>query len=385
MSFFGYKRNDGKVGTRNYIGVLSLVSCANDVAWKISQKVNGSALFIHSHGCCEIKTDLEETAKTLISLSCNPNLAGVLLISLGCESLNIEMIANKISEFGKHVEKIIIQKSGGATKAVNKGIELVKKMAGQAALIERTLFDDSEIVLGIKCGASDTTSGLISNPVAGLLCDNIIDKKGTCVFGETTEFIGAEHIFTRRAETKEIGKKIEKIVTRLENRFKATGFDMRGSQPTRGNIEGGLTTIEEKSLGAISKSGSRAINGVCEYGEIVKNKGLYIVDTPGREPEFLTALAAAGANIIVFTTGIGAPQGFPFIPVIKVTGNYNTYKNLKEHIDFYVNINSKNKEIRTASDKLFQKVLKVTSGERTKAEILEYGNFPNIWTMGPVI
>jgi altronate dehydratase large subunit len=172
----------------------------------------------------------------------------------------------------------------------------------------------------------------------------------------------------------------------MENRTKRMGVDMRGGQPTTGNIKGGLTTIEDKSLGAVVKSGTKAIDDVFEYGDKVTKKGLYIVDSPGREPEFLTAAAAAGAQIIIFTTGIGAPQGFPFVPVLKVTGNPNTYKKLYDHIDVYIEIPVKGEDkIKGAGEDIFNELKKIASGKKTKSEVLGYGQFSNIFTVGPVI
>jgi altronate dehydratase large subunit len=386
MSFMGYPRKDGAVGTRNYIGIIPVVSCANDVAWWISQQVEGSVTFLHGQGCCQTKPDLDIVTRTLISLGRNPNLAGVLLVSLGCEAVFIDEIAGGIAGSGKPVEKIVVQKIGGATAAVTAGLKIAGKMTAEASKIKREKFEDSELVLGVKCGASDTTSGLAANPVTGRACDMLIDAGGTCVFGETTEFIGAEHILARRAETPEVAKKILDIVERIEQRVVAMGVDMRGGQPTAGNIAGGLTTIEEKSLGAIVKGGTRPIKDVYEYGERPQGKGLFIVDSPGREPEFLTAAAAAGAQVIVFTTGLGAPQGFPFVPVIKVTGNPRTFERLPEHIDMLIDVTNKSETgIVRPGQALYEEVLAVASGGKTKAETLRYGNFPNIFTIGPVI
>jgi altronate dehydratase large subunit len=386
MSFLGYPRPNGLVGTRNYVGIISTVSCANDVAWWISQKVKGTAAFLHGQGCCQTKPDLDMANRTLISLGWNPNLAAVLVVSLGCESLSADSIADGIAQSGKPVERITIQRVGGATNAVAQGSRLVRSMVARASKLTRQEFDDSELVLGVKCGASDTTSGLTANPAAGAACDLLIDNGGACVFGETTEFIGAEHILVRRAESPQVAARISEIVGRMEKRAMAMGSDMRGGQPTSGNIAGGLTTIEEKSLGAIVKAGTKPIRGVYEYGERITGKGLFIVDTPGREPEFLTALAAAGAQIIVFTTGLGAPQGFPFVPVIKITGNPITYKNLKEHIDILIDTGHKEGlQTGQAGQVLFNEVLEVASGKPTKAEIGKYGNFPNIFSVGPVL
>jgi altronate dehydratase large subunit len=386
MSFSGYRRRNGSVGTRNYVGIISTVSCANDVTWWISQKADGCVPFLHGQGCCQTRPDLEITTRTLISLGMNPNLAGVLLVSLGCEAVSADEIAEGIAESGKRVEKVVIQKAGGATSALTEGLRLSEEMLSEASKTKREEFADSELVLGVKCGASDTTSGLAANPVAGRACDLLIDNGGTCVFGETTEFIGAEHILARRAASPEVAKKILDIVERMEKRAIDTGTDMRGGQPTTGNIAGGLSTIEEKSLGAIVKGGTMPIQDVYEYGERPKGKGLFIIDSPGREPEFLTAAAAAGAQVIIFTTGLGAPQGFPFVPVIKVTGNPHTYEQLPEHMDMLIDtIDNPGSSILEAGETLYQEVLAVASGKKTKAELLNYGNFPNIFTIGPVI
>jgi altronate dehydratase large subunit len=386
MSFMGYRRNNGAVGTRNHVGVISTVSCANDVTWAISQKVNGCATFIHGQGCCQTKPDLDIVTRTLISLGQHPNLAAVLLVSLGCEAVSADDIAEGISQTGKPLVKVVIQKMGGATAAISEGIRQTQAMAAEVAKAKREPCEDSELLLGIKCGASDTTSGLAANPAAGKACDMLIDNGGSCIFGETTEFIGAEHILIRRAATPAVAQKIKDIVSRIEQRAIAMGTDMRGGQPTFGNIAGGLTTIEEKSLGAIAKGGTKPIVEVYEYGERPQGKGLFIVDSPGREPEFLTAPTAAGAQVIVFTTGLGAPHGFPFVPVIKITGNPGTYQRLSEHIDLFAEVTDKaGDSISQEGQKLYQEILAVASGKQTKAEMLNYGNFPNIFTIGPVI
>ncbi|MBN1686638.1 MAG: UxaA family hydrolase [Spirochaetales bacterium] len=385
MSFLGYARADGSVGVRNYIGVISTVACANDVAFWIAQQIKGTAPFLHQAGCCQLMPDIEMATRTLSALGRNPNLAGVLLVSLGCEGTDVDRLEKEIAASGKPVRRVLIQKAG-ATVALNEGLLFAQELVSKASEIRVQEFDDSHLVIGVKCGGSDTTSGLASNPAVGAACDLVVDNGGTCIFGETTEFLGAEHILVRRAVNKEVADKLLKIVADMEKRARASGGDMRGGNPTAGNIAGGLTSIEEKSLGAIVKSGTRPIQDVYDYGVPVKGKGLFVVDSPGREPEFLSGLAAAGAQICLFSTGLGVPQGFPFMPVIKVTGNPLTFQRLPDHIDVLVGMTGgKGTGLRETGERLYREVLAVGSGKQTKAEILGYGNFPGLYTLGPII
>jgi altronate dehydratase large subunit len=223
----------------------------------------------------------------------------------------------------------------------------------------------------------------VANPAIGAMCDLVIDAGGTCVFGETPEMLGTEHILCRRAESEQVCKRICKIVTDVEKRAGILGVDIRGANPSRGNILAGLSTIEEKSLGAIVKGGTSTIKGVLEHGERVNGKGLYLIDSPGQEPKAVTALAAAGAHIIMFATGIGAPQGFPFVPVFKVTANPRTAEHLAEHIDMLVDVFS-DTPIPEHGRNLYSQMLAVASGRVTKAEALGYSGYPDIWVSGTV-
>jgi altronate dehydratase large subunit len=385
MSFLGYPRSDGSVGVRNYVGVISTVGCANDVAFWITQQTKGTAPFLHQAGCGQLQPDLEIATRTLASIGQNPNLAGVLLVSLGCEGTDVDRVEQEIAATGKPVKKVVIQKAG-ATVALNEGLLIAQALVSEASQIKPQEFDDSHLVIGVKCGGSDTTSGLASNPAVGATGDMVVDNGGTCIFGETTEFLGAEHILARRAVSQKVADKLLKIVDDMEKRARASGGDMRGGNPSPGNIAGGLTTIEEKSLGAIVKGGTRPIQDVYNYGERVKGKGLFIVDSPGREPEFLTALAAAGAQVALFSTGLGVPQGFPFIPVIKVTGNPVTFQRLPDHIDMLVEMTAgKGSGLKSSGEKVYQEVLTVASGKQTKAEVLGYGSFSGLYTIGPIV
>jgi altronate dehydratase large subunit len=386
MEFKGYRRKDGRVGTRNYVGILSMVVCANEVTDSISRQIQGTTSFLHQQGCCQTPIDIKRVNEVLIGLGKNPNLASVLLISLGCESTSVEDVAKMISETGKRVEAIVIQEVGGAAKSIAEGMLLAQDMVQQASKLERVSCPVSDLILGLKCGSSDTTSGLAPNPALGVASDLVIEAGGTSVLGEVTEFIGAEHLLAQHAKDKETGQKILDLVQKMENRAKSVGADIRGGQPTGGNIKGGLTTIEEKSLGAIAKAGNAPIQEVYDYGVTPQVKGLVVMDSPGREPEILTGLASAGCNVIAFATGRGAPQGFPFVPVIKITGNRVTWDKLRDHMD--VNVSSIIEGVETlptAGRRIFQEILEVASGKLTKAEISGYTKAMDIYVVGPVI
>lgn len=386
MEFWGYKRKDGGTGTRNYVGILSTVVCANEVADAISRQVKGTSAFLHHQGCCQTPVDIRRVNDVLIGLGKNPNVAAVLLVSLGCESTDVNSVADAITRSGKVVKMVAIQEVGGAANASAQGISLAQSMVTETSKLKRERIPLKEIVLGLKCGSSDTTSGLSSNPVVGVLSDLIVGTGGTSILGEVTEFIGAEHILARHARDEKTGRKVLELVDKMEKRAMASGCDIRGGQPTGGNIKGGLTTIEEKSLGAIAKAGSAPIQAVYEYGEQPHVRGLVVMDSPGREPEILTGLASSSANLIVFTTGLGAPQGFPFVPVIKLTGNKNTWENLRAHMDFsVVPVMEGAETLEKAGRRLLSEVIEVASGKLTKAEISGYTSSMDIYTVGPVI
>ena len=387
MEFMGYVRPDGKVGARNYVGVIPSVTCANDVAQAICRQVMGTVSFLHHQGCCQMPPDLERVTDTLISLGKSPNLASVLVVSLGCEGTDHERMVKEIAATGKHVEIIHIQELGGVSKAIQAGTDIARRLVIEASGLQRQPVDVSNIVMAIKCGASDTTSGMASNCVIGYVADKLVDLGATVIFGETTEFIGGEHLLARRAVSKEVGDKIFKIVNDMENRAKAIGCDMRKGQPTPGNIAGGLSSIEEKTLGAIVKSGTRPIQGVLDYPEFVTDqKGLWIKDTPGREPEILTGMAATGAQFMMFSTGRGAPQGFPCMPVGKICGNPITYPRMEQDMDLNAGlIITGDKTIEQVGEEAFAKALRTLSGEMTKNEAIQYVSSIDIHCLGPVI
>lgn len=376
MKILGYVRPNGAVGVRNHVAIIPSSVCASEVAARIASHVPGTVALANQHGCCQIGADLELTSKVLAGIGRNPNVAAVLVVGLGCESVSPERIAASIGETGKPVEFILIQQCGGTLKALETGVRIARGMAQEAAKEQRAKVDISALILSTECGGSDTTSGLASNPVAGYVMDRIVDFGGTSMFSETTELIGAEHIFARRAVNREAGEKLIEIVRRCEQKAKSMGVDMRGGQPTPGNMQGGITTIEEKSLGCVYKGGTRPLQGVLEYGEVPAGKGLYFMDTPGQDIESITGMVAGGSQVVVFTTGRGTPTGCPIAPVIKVTGNPNTFRLMEDNIDVNAGTIVEGAEtISEVGERLWTEIIRVCNGRLTKAEALGHKEF----------
>ena len=389
-TFMGYPRPDGKFGVRNLVAVIPSVVCANDVAQAICRQVQGTIGYFHHQGCCQLPIDLKRVTEVLSNLGQSPNVGAALIVSLGCEGTDHQKIYEDIKATGKPVEIIHIQELGGTSRSIQAGIDAAQRLVQEISGIQRVPVDISNLVMSIKCGGSDTTSGMASNCVIGYVADKLVDLGATVVFGETTEFLGGEHILARRAvggEDGPVGQKIYQIVDEMEKRAMSVGEDMRGGQPTPGNIAGGLSSIEEKSLGAIVKSGHRPIQGVLEYCDRINDqKGLWIKDTPGREPEILTGMAATGAQVMMFSTGRGAPQGFPSMPVIKICGNPNTYERMQWDMDLNAGrILTGEKSIDEVGEEAFQMLLDTLNGRMTKNEALSYFGSIDIFCLGPVI
>lgn len=383
MMVSGYVRPDGSVGFRNHVAILTSVGCANDVANKLGRMYPNALLLTHRQGCAQLGDDKEQSARTLAGIGKNPNIAAVLVIGMGCESITAEYLAEEISKAKKTVEFLDVLNEGGLLAALPKGARFLDKMIQETSQMIRVPCSLDALTLGVKCGLTDTTSGIATNPAVGLVADRVIESGGTVVFGETPEIIGAEHILAKRAATKEVKERLYRVVSECEERVKASGMDIRGANPAPGNIAGGITTIEEKSLGAIKKGGGKKLQGVLRYGEIPQGKGLFFMDGPGRTPEALTGLSGAGAQIIIFPTGGGSPAGSLISPVIKVTGNPRTAERLKDHIDIDVgSVIQGESTLEKAGELVFQELLAVASGKATKSERLGYG-MVSIWNIGP--
>ena len=374
--FLGYERNDGSVGVRNHVLIIPTVVCASHVATRIAQQIEGMITIPHQHGCGQIKKDHEQTFRTLLGFGINPNVASVLVVGLGCEQISADKLADEIANADKPVESIVIQDEGGTIKAIEKGSRIIEKMYKEVSKLKKRSFDLSNLSIGVECGGSDATSGISANPAVGHAVDMVVDSGGTVIFSETTEFIGAEHILAKRGVNNKIAKKIYETIKKLERELKERGIDIRGTNPSPGNIKAGLSTIEEKSLGAITKSGSRPIEDVLEYAEKPSRKGLYIMDTPGQDVESITGMVAGGTQIIMFTTGLGSPVGSAITPVLKITGNPKTFQKMKNNIDIDVSPVIKGKmSIDEAGEHIFRDIIEVASGRRTASEILGHREF----------
>jgi altronate dehydratase large subunit len=385
MKFLGYRRSNGKVGVRNHVLIFPTVVCASEVARMISNKVPGTVYAIHGCGCAHVGKDKEQVARTMVGFTGHPNVAGVLLVGLGCEVITPETIVGELAKGGQRVEIVSIQKAGGTVKCVEEGRRLAGKLLVEAADAKRESIDVSELTLGLECGGSDALSGLTANPALGIASDLLIAEGGSAIFSETTEMLGAEQVLARRAANAEVEKRIYEIIAAADTKAKSMGVDISGSQPTPGNIAGGLTSIEEKSLGCIRKAGSTTIMEVVKYAEQPAKKGLIIMDGTAIDVMNDTGLIASGAQVIVFTTGRGTPVGTPIVPVIKVSSNSINYHNMKDNMDINAGVIIDGQgTLRSVGEQIFNEIIEVASGKLTKAEILGHREF-DIHSLGPVV
>ncbi|GAF67132.1 carbohydrate hydrolase [Bacillus sp. TS-2] len=372
----GYVRSNGSVGLRNHLLLLPTVICANQVVNRIAQQVQDSIAIPHQHGCSQVGEDKERTHQVLVGMGKNPNVGAVLVVSLGCEVINAKEVRDEIAEVGKPVIWIDIQEEGGTIKAIQKGTDIARRLLKDIESLQRVPISLSDLIVGVKCGGSDATSGLCSNPALGNAADKLIANEGTVVMGETTEIIGAEHLLASRAVNTEVKQKLYQSVERFEKEIERMGVDMRGGNPSPGNIAGGLSTIEEKSLGCISKGGHAPLQGVVEYATEIPKKGFYFMDSPGNDIECVTGMAAAGVTMVCFTTGRGTPTGNPIIPVIKISGNEIISRKMQDNIDIDVSEVLIGKlSLEEAGRVIFNEIVEVANGKQTKAEVLGHQEF----------
>ncbi len=375
MRFWGYERPDGSVGTRNHVLVLPTVTCANHVAAMIASLVAGVVVITHQHGCTQLGDDLTQTARTLIGTAANPNVYGAVVVGLGCEAIGAHDVASAVSASGKPVKELLIQEYGSLS-AIAEGARMAMDLAQQASMLKRVECDAGRIILGTECGGSDACSGLSANPALGWVSDRIVQMGGTVLLAETTELIGAEHILCMRAIDKGVVEALMAAIRKTEDQALASGLDLCGTQPTPGNIEGGISTIEEKSLGCVHKAGTSVLQEVVPYAFVPSKRGLVMMDTPGQDIEQLSGMVAGGANVVIFTTGRGTPTGSPIAPTIKVSSNSGLYKAMRDDIDLDAGtILTGQDSVESLGKKLLNELLEVCSGKLTKAELLKHSDF----------
>lgn len=375
VEFLGYPRPNGKVGVRNHLAIIPSVFCANLVAEKIAAQVQGAVAMPHPLGCSQVGEDLEITARTLKALGRHPNVAAVLVVGLGCERLQPGEVAQAIASSGRPVETIVIQDEGGSLKAIERGSAIARTMASDVFQQRSESVPVSELVVALKCGGTDATSGLAANPAVGVAADQVVRLGGSTILSEVTELLGTEHILAQRAVSPEVAERVYAVIAKMEAKLgektSDDKFRHRGALISTGNFDGGVSTVVEKALGGVRKGGTAPLSGVLEYAEELKGKGLFLMDSPGHDAEVVTGMVAAGAQIVLFTSGRGTPTGFPIAPVIKITGNSETYRRMIDNIDINAGpVIEGRATLAEVGNEIFREIIAVASGKRTKAELL---------------
>lgn len=386
----GYRRPDGSVGFRNWTLVMPVVACVNHIASLIAKDVPGAVAVHHEAGCAQLGADYRQSFRTLLNTALNPNVGAILLVGLGCERVDPRELAADIAASGKLVECIVAQEEGGTPATVGAGRKKALEMTVRLSSMRREEVALSDIVLGVECGGSDFSSSLSSNPVVGYVADTLCAAGGRAVLSETTEVIGTEKILKARCASPEIAEKLMDRINRMvefsrsEDRDNIDGVAVPNNI-SPGNVRGGLSTIEEKSLGAISKGGYKCpIVGVIDYAERVgPASGLWFMDSPGYDPECTTGLMACGSTLVLFTTGLGTPLGNPVTPIVKVTGNRMTALNMKDDIDIDVSsVLEDGASLEGEAAKMLDILVDVANGAPTKSETFGYLDF-GITRIGP--
>ena len=368
MAFMGYRRKDGRVGIRNHVAIVSTVLCSSTVTGKIAQ-ATGAAAITHEGGCGELGLEKEHTERMLKGVMMHPNVGAVLVVGLGCEQISAQLLSQACD--GKPAQFVNIQKAGGTTAAVEYGIRIVREMIDENKTTERQSADLSELIVATQCGSSDTGSGIASNPAVGAVADKVVEGGGTVLLGETAGLYGAAGALAKRGVSAEVRDRIIEITDAIERHYSRMGKSIKEANPTPGNIEGGLTTLVEKALGGVRKGGTKAIQGVLRPGEMVTGKGLWVMDTSLGISASVTDMLAGGAQIMLYTTGLGSPLGFPIAPVVKITATKETMQSLSEIIDFDASpIMSGEENIEECGSRLLDYVLTVANGKLTSAEKL---------------
>ncbi len=399
-TFQGYKRANGQVGTRNYVGVLTSVNCSTTVAGFIVKEIERSGILDdypnidgiialkQSNGCIiDYRGVIFDTLKkTTWGYATNPNMGGVVMVGLGCEGFQIPKLkeAYGVTE-NETFRTMTIQEVGGTRKTVEAGVEAVKAMLPTVNKATRETAPASELMLALQCGGSDGYSGITANPALGYAADILVRHGGTAILSETPEIYGAEHLLTRRARTPEVGQKLVDIIHWWEDYTKRNNMEMNNN-PSPGNKLGGLTTILEKSLGAAAKGGTTPLNAVYHYADPVTEKGFVFMDTPGYDPVSATGQVAGGANVLCFTTGRGSAYGCKPTPSIKIATNSEIYRHMIDDMDINGGEVVEGSTLEAKGQEIFDMILRVASGEQTKSEQLGYGDNEFVpWHIGATV
>jgi altronate dehydratase len=399
-SFMGYHRADGKVGTRNYLGILTSVNCSGSVARFIAEaaeksglldafpNVDGVVPIVHGTGCgMSFGEGYQALHRTLQGYARNPNFGGILLVGLGCEVLQIpDLVGKGRMRVDNNFRAMTIQQTGGTRRTIEKGLAVLREMAEVANAASRAPAPVSHLTVALQCGGSDGYSGITANPALGYASDLLVRHGGTTILSETPEIYGAEHLLTRRAVAPEIGEKLVARIRWWEDYTSRNGGEM-DNNPSPGNKRGGLTTILEKSLGAVAKGGTAPLAGVYEYAEQVVTPGFNYMDSPGYDPASVTGQIASGATLVVFTTGRGSVSGYKPSPCIKLATNTDMYTRMSEDMDLNCgDIITDGVSVEAKGTELFELLIRVASGERTRSEELGFGGAEFVpWQIGAVM
>lgn len=402
--FMGFPRPNGQFGTRNYIAVLSTVSCSAQTAQGIARafkpedlaaypNVDGVIAITHTSGCCVpiAGSAYEYLQRTLLNLAQHPNIAGVVLVSLGCEVNQLEGLYDSLKNTRATVglpilgPYLVIQKEGGIAKTIQAGIQAIHTILPKANEVQRVPAPLSALTVALQCGGSDGWSGVTANPLVGKISDRIVSGGGTVVLSETPEIYGAEQLLTNRSISEGVGQKLIDRIQWWQAQSDLLGFSL-DNNPTPGNKAGGLTTIYEKSLGAVAKGGSTPLVDVYEYAKKIQSKGLVFMDTPGYDPASITGQVAGGCNLVLFTTGRGSVFGGNLAPCIKIATNTQTYDRMVDDMDFNAGQILEGMPVQTVSDNLLERVIQTASGARTKSENFSLRDSEFIlWQPGPML
>ena len=372
VTFMGFERPDGKVGVRNEIWIVPTVGCVNNVATAIARQANrfvkGTVeeviAFPHPYGCSQMGDDQEHTRQILADLINHPNAGGVLVLGLGCENSNIDVLKNYIGDYDENRVRFLVAQE--CEDEIAEAVEVVKELIEYASGFRREPVSVSRLVIGMKCGGSDGLSGITANPLVGRFSDMLISKGGTTILTEVPEMFGAETILMNRCADRELFDKTVELINDFKNYFKSHNQTIY-ENPSPGNKKGGISTLEDKSLGCTQKSGSAKVKGVLRYGETVKTAGLNLLSAPGNDLVAATALAAAGAQIVLFTTGRGTPFASP-VPTVKIATNSTLAGRKKNWIDFNAGVLVEDRSMEEETAKLFEYVVEVASGRKVCSE-----------------